>query len=323
MESYRLQERLAEVRQASASMLECQAETHAMATRQYLSRRSEPLTNTFLNFMVEAPQSAKRTARSVDCGICRSTEAQERELPVASRTLADKPVCDEECSKLDGAAFASSASTCYPSSSSCYQSFGSTASAMSSSETSSAPMDALASALFQRLQRCYTAEDTEADAIGVEETQEDGDVEDSLEQQVAAFEASEEDGTAAGSADRSPTVFTTVMMQNLPRVFMQQDLLNAIDAAGYEGQYNFLHMPVSFSNGMCRGYAFINFDSHDAAARFLAEWDGARNFCDKKHRKALMVTLAQRQGLDALLSQSSMRKLNRVKNAAFRPFLRP
>jgi len=115
--------------------------------------------------------------------------------------------------------------------------------------------------------------------------------------------------------------FTTIMLQNLPQTFKQSDLLEAMDMCGLKGAYNFCYVPASFRDGTCRGYAFINFTTHASAAWLLSSWQGSTRFCEKYHRKPLIAAIAGVQGQEALLAQSSMKKLQRVKNPAFRPYV--
>mmetsp|Transcript_76136 Transcript_76136/g.181162 ORF Transcript_76136/g.181162 Transcript_76136/m.181162 type:complete len:379 (-) Transcript_76136:310-1446(-) len=115
---------------------------------------------------------------------------------------------------------------------------------------------------------------------------------------------------------------TTVMLQNLPRIFIKQDLLDALDANGFVNEYDYVHVSYSFASGVCHGYAFINFTTAEAAQAFMDTWSGSTRFCQRKHKKPLLVTVATVQGLSALLAQPSMKKLLKVKNPAFRPFMR-
>eukprot|EP00971_Amphidinium_carterae_P151362 3001030-Amphidinium_carterae.1 len=127
------------------------------------------------------------------------------------------------------------------------------------------------------------------------------------------------DGTSVASDDLVGA--TTVMVQNLPRLFSQKDLMNSLDMLGFEGTYDFCYLPVCFTNGHCRGYAFINFRRPTFAARLLAEWQDAKYLLNKKQKKPLLVTFAETQGLTALLAQPQMKRMQRVRNVEFRPFL--
>jgi len=115
---------------------------------------------------------------------------------------------------------------------------------------------------------------------------------------------------------------TTVMLQNLPRIFIKQDLLDALDANGFWNEYDYVHIAYNFASGVCYGYAFINFTTVEAAAAFTDAWNGSTCFRQRKHKKPLVVMAAALQGLPALLAQASMKKLLKVKNPGFRPFIR-
>eukprot|EP00403_Amphidinium_massartii_P029426 CAMPEP_0178398376 /NCGR_PEP_ID=MMETSP0689_2-20121128/14741_1 /TAXON_ID=160604 /ORGANISM="Amphidinium massartii, Strain CS-259" /LENGTH=305 /DNA_ID=CAMNT_0020019137 /DNA_START=110 /DNA_END=1027 /DNA_ORIENTATION=- len=127
--------------------------------------------------------------------------------------------------------------------------------------------------------------------------------------------------TAAAPAAARNSEYTTAMLQNLPQLFTQRDLLHAMDQSGFAKTYDFCYVPVSFQDGSCRGYAFVNFKRHEAAAAFISQWHGSFHFCGGCHHKPLSVIVAEMQGLEALLAQPSMKKLQRVRNPAYRPFI--
>eukprot|EP00971_Amphidinium_carterae_P037641 740359-Amphidinium_carterae.2 len=43
--------------------------------------------------------------------------------------------------------------------------------------------------------------------------------------------------------------YTTVMLQNLPRLFSQKALLAELEATGYGGTFDFCYAPIVFSTG--------------------------------------------------------------------------
>mmetsp|Transcript_11493 Transcript_11493/g.26028 ORF Transcript_11493/g.26028 Transcript_11493/m.26028 type:complete len:241 (-) Transcript_11493:137-859(-) len=131
------------------------------------------------------------------------------------------------------------------------------------------------------------------------------------------------DGSSDSEGAEAEASYTTIMLKNLPPAFTQMDLLEALDESGLQGAYDFCYLPASFRDGTCRGYAFINFTTHSVAEWFLyaSGWQGSKSFCNRYHRKALMAEVAGIQGWEALMAQSTMKKLQRVKNPAYRPFV--
>jgi len=135
----------------------------------------------------------------------------------------------------------------------------------------------------------------------------------------ASFEAAHEMVEADMAGDSG--AFTTLMITNLPESCTQTYLRSVLDNEGYFRTYNFCHAPIEFDTGRCYGYAFINFRAHDAARSFLNAWHRSPLFCSAVHNKRLVVTISKYQGLTSLVAQLSMKKLRRVKNPAFRPYI--
>lgn len=61
---------------------------------------------------------------------------------------------------------------------------------------------------------------------------------------------------------------TTVQMRNLPNNCTRDLLVDLIDNAGFNAQYNLVYMPADFKADMGLGYAFFNFTSHASAQEF-------------------------------------------------------
>jgi len=142
--------------------------------------------------------------------------------------------------------------------------------------------------------------------------------------EVGAHHVAGQSGQRSSSgSDAVDGAITTVILQNLPRNISRQDLLDALDASGFEGTYDYLHVMYSIPTGLCVGYAFINFKSVQFAQLFFESWQQSSYFCQPgwKHKKALAIAPAAVQGMDALLAQPSMKKLFKLKKAGFRPFI--
>jgi len=69
---------------------------------------------------------------------------------------------------------------------------------------------------------------------------------------------------------------TTVIMRNLPINYSRSMLLELIDKEGFANLFDFVYFPIDFCSMAGLGYAFINFTSHGAAARFHQHF---RGFC--------------------------------------------
>eukprot|EP00403_Amphidinium_massartii_P006209 CAMPEP_0178382332 /NCGR_PEP_ID=MMETSP0689_2-20121128/6439_1 /TAXON_ID=160604 /ORGANISM="Amphidinium massartii, Strain CS-259" /LENGTH=339 /DNA_ID=CAMNT_0020002533 /DNA_START=41 /DNA_END=1060 /DNA_ORIENTATION=+ len=115
--------------------------------------------------------------------------------------------------------------------------------------------------------------------------------------------------------------YTTIILQNLPAILTQVNLLRTLEEHGWKNTFDFCYLPVNFSTGDCRGYAFINFKQSEVASSFKHAWHKSHIFYDCNHEKPVLADVAELQGVDALLAQPSMKKLQRVKNVQYRPFV--
>jgi hypothetical protein len=69
---------------------------------------------------------------------------------------------------------------------------------------------------------------------------------------VASGKMPEPPATADG------VVPTTVMLRNVPNNISRDALLSLLDQQGFEGQYDFVYLPIDFARQANLGYAFIN-----------------------------------------------------------------
>ncbi|CAJ1400466.1 unnamed protein product [Effrenium voratum] len=110
--------------------------------------------------------------------------------------------------------------------------------------------------------------------------------------------------------------YTTVMLRNIPNRYTRDMLISRLDK-GYEGEYDFVYLPIDFSSRCNVGYAFINFRTPPAAQRFISEFHGAKT----KHclpgfgsAKIAEVSYARVQGreqnMDNLRDEKFIEKLN-------------
>uniref|UniRef100_A0A7S4PWS1 Zinc-ribbon domain-containing protein n=1 Tax=Alexandrium monilatum TaxID=311494 RepID=A0A7S4PWS1_9DINO len=91
---------------------------------------------------------------------------------------------------------------------------------------------------------------------------------------------------------------TTVLLQPLPGVYSERVLLEEVNADGFKGALDFLHVPPPDKRAGSTGYGVINFRSPALAWQFKLRWDGRRlqNF---RRSSPLCVRPAPLQGFEA------------------------
>jgi hypothetical protein len=113
---------------------------------------------------------------------------------------------------------------------------------------------------------------------------------------------------------------TTLMIRNLPFTLTLSELLNALETSGFKSQCDYCYLPHKFQNHTNQGFAFVNFANAEVAQKFLSEWQGSTLFRTECMRKSLNISAAAVQGRAANF-KASTRKLGRVKNPSFRPWV--
>merc|ERR1711920_860200 len=107
------------------------------------------------------------------------------------------------------------------------------------------------------------------------------------------------------------------MLRNIPNKYMQENLLEEIDAAGFVGAYDFFYLPMDVRNNANVGYAFINFLRPEEFDRFRQHFEGYQ-FKRAGSKKVATVSPAIVQGLKANV-QNLMKK--RVTQGMYRPLV--
>lgn len=69
---------------------------------------------------------------------------------------------------------------------------------------------------------------------------------------------------------------TTVLVKKFPKRISRDELVAIFDAEGFHSLYDFVYAPVDMNTRNGLGMAFVNFVSAEAAASFLAHFEG---FC--------------------------------------------
>jgi len=94
---------------------------------------------------------------------------------------------------------------------------------------------------------------------------------------------------------------TTAMLRNIPNKYTQTALVQRLHDAGYRSQLDFIYLPIDFKNKCNVGYAFVNFRTAEACARFASEYH-LHNSRDKlpgyNSKKVCEVSAARFQGCE-------------------------
>eukprot|EP00428_Durinskia_dybowskii_P049241 CAMPEP_0170346786 /NCGR_PEP_ID=MMETSP0116_2-20130129/74643_1 /TAXON_ID=400756 /ORGANISM="Durinskia baltica, Strain CSIRO CS-38" /LENGTH=505 /DNA_ID=CAMNT_0010600589 /DNA_START=88 /DNA_END=1602 /DNA_ORIENTATION=+ len=102
----------------------------------------------------------------------------------------------------------------------------------------------------------------------------------------------------------------TVMMRNLPNRYTQQMLLEEIVSAGFDGEFDFLYLPIDPETRANKGYAFINFVDPQATWRFKSVFEG-RQMSRFNSGKYVSLSAAALQGLEANYAHYSTARCSR------------
>jgi len=98
-----------------------------------------------------------------------------------------------------------------------------------------------------------------------------------------------------------PPGTTTAMLRNIPNKYTQAGLVERLHEAGYRGELDFIYLPIDFKNKCNVGYAFVNFRTAKACARFGSEYHHC-NSRDKlpgyNSKKVCEVSAARFQGCE-------------------------
>jgi len=98
-----------------------------------------------------------------------------------------------------------------------------------------------------------------------------------------------------------PPGTTTAMWRNIPNKYTQRGLVERLYEAGYRGKLDFIYLPIDFKNKCNVGYAFLNFRTAEACARFASEY----HLCNSRDKlpgynskKVCEVSAARFQGCE-------------------------
>lgn len=91
---------------------------------------------------------------------------------------------------------------------------------------------------------------------------------------------------------------TTLMIRNVPNFFKLRKLMQELDRLGFEGQYDFLYLPIDTSTTWNVGYAFVNFEDPKQAMICMEALQGHDfGLRQPNKRRPAQVSVAHIQGL--------------------------
>eukprot|EP00449_Zooxanthella_nutricula_P063336 CAMPEP_0198564902 /NCGR_PEP_ID=MMETSP1462-20131121/100967_1 /TAXON_ID=1333877 /ORGANISM="Brandtodinium nutriculum, Strain RCC3387" /LENGTH=104 /DNA_ID=CAMNT_0044295883 /DNA_START=1 /DNA_END=311 /DNA_ORIENTATION=+ len=104
----------------------------------------------------------------------------------------------------------------------------------------------------------------------------------------------------------------------MPQDVTQAAFMEKLDQGGFADMYDFAYMPQSFNESEGKGYVFVNFISPAVAGAFVGAWHKRRPWGGSSS-KSLVLSAANLQGLEANAKKWGGTRMNRIRNAAFRP----
>jgi len=99
--------------------------------------------------------------------------------------------------------------------------------------------------------------------------------------------------------DDDDSLYTTVMLRNIPNKYTQQMLIEQLHRSGFRGDIDYLYLPIDFANRCNCGYCFVNFRTVVAREKFASVFhDVAVQSClpGFNSYKVCQVTRAKWQG---------------------------
>jgi len=92
-----------------------------------------------------------------------------------------------------------------------------------------------------------------------------------------------------------------MILSNLPRGLLQEDLIEILDKEGFSGFYDFLYLPSSAESGKNSGYAIVNLTRHEYGLSLSASMHGRTSWCGHKTHECQVTWSSSLQGLTQLL----------------------
>jgi len=122
----------------------------------------------------------------------------------------------------------------------------------------------------------------------------------------------------------------TLIVRNIPRHILQEQILMQLRNDGFTfgtGHLDLalLYAPAVFGGHLGKpqgqGFGFVHANSSDADRAFMARWHRRHVFGTAREVRALDVSKAHVQGVQANLAQWSQTKTRRIRNSRFQPYV--
>jgi RNA recognition motif-containing protein len=100
------------------------------------------------------------------------------------------------------------------------------------------------------------------------------------------------------------------MLRNLPCKLKPAEVLDALNAAGLEGRYDFMYLPMNRTQKSNMGYCFVNFVTEEDANACRERMEG-RPIGPHKSDKLCKISLADVQGKTNLMEHFAQKQVLR------------
>jgi len=112
------------------------------------------------------------------------------------------------------------------------------------------------------------------------------------------------------NSEASQQVLTTIVVRNIPRHFQVPDLLREIQLVGFKKFVTLVNLPQDRRKASNRGYAFVNFQTPDAAFCFLKALNG-HQWCESPDTAMADWAMVQGHEATAALAQGPLPRRRR------------
>ncbi len=113
---------------------------------------------------------------------------------------------------------------------------------------------------------------------------------------------------------------TSLMIRNIPNKYTQVLLKETLDKNLPQGSYNFLYLPIDFSNSCNVGYAFINMTTVSHVSTLYFAFNG-KKWEHFRSEKICEVSYARLQGLKKMKSHFQSTKIAKLNDNKVKPII--